>query len=176
VKTKVTLAALATTAAFAFPLAVQAAKPQTISLTVTMHFASATTATGTWTATSDLAVLNSKSGTVVQTAKITGKGKGKGTKTGQIVHGRKVVTAFDDTFVIQYNGGVKPTGATPSEVKGRFVFKKGTGAYTGLHGKGRIHATLDSASGAITAVYTGNAHVGEVARQKGSRRRSPSTD
>jgi hypothetical protein len=158
----VKLAALAAFAAFAvavLPVAAQASKPQAISLTVTMHFTSATTATGTWTSTSDLTVLNGKSGTVVQTTKITGKGKGKSKKTGQVVHGRKVVTASDGTFVIQFNGGLKPTGATTSEVNGRFVLKKGTGAYKGLHGNGKIHATLDSSSGAITAVYTGKAHV-----------------
>jgi len=159
VKTKLTLAALATVAAVAFPLAAHASKPQAMSLTFTMHFTSATTATGTWTSTSDLAVLSGKSGTVVQTMKITGKGKGKGKKTGQVVHGRKVVTASDGTFILQFNGGIKPTGATTSEVNGRFVLKKGTGAYAGLHGTGKIHATLDSASGAITAVYTGKAHV-----------------
>jgi hypothetical protein len=142
-----------------FPLAAQASKPRAISLTFTMHFTSATTATGTWTSTSDLTVLNGKSGTVVQTTKVTGQGKGKGKKTGQVVHGRKVVTASDGTFVIQFNGGLKPTGATTSEVNGRFVLKKGTGAYKGLHGNGKIHATLDSSSGAITAVYTGKAHV-----------------
>ena len=143
----------------AFPFAAQASKPETVSLTFTMHSTSATTATGTWTSTSDLTALNGKSGTVVQTTKITGKGKGKGKKTGQVVHGRKVVTASDGTFVIQFNGGLKPTGATTSEVNGRFVLKKGTGAYKGLHGNGKIHATLDSSSGAITAVYTGKAHV-----------------
>ena len=158
-KIKLTAAAVMTLAFAALPLAAQAAKPQAVSLTFTMHFTSATTATGTWTSTSDLTVLNGKSGTVVQTTKITGKGKGKGKKTGQIVHGRKVVTASDGTFVIQFNGGLKPTGATTSEVNGRFVFKKGTGAYKGLHGNGKIHATLDSSSGAITAVYTGKAHV-----------------
>ena len=141
------------------PLTAQAAKPQAISLTFMMHFTSATTATGTWTSTSDLAVLNGKSGTVVQTTRMTGKGKGKGKKTGQVVHGRKAVTASDGTFVIQFAGGLKPTGATTSEVNGRFVLKQGTGAYAGLHGTGKIHATLDSSSGAITAVYTGKAHV-----------------
>jgi len=141
------------------PLAAQASKPQSISLTFTMHFTSGTTATGTWTSTSDLTVLNGKSGTVVQTTKITGKGKGKGNKAGQVVHGRKVVTAADGTFVIEFRGGLKPTGTTTSEVNGRFVLKKGTGAYQGLHGSGKIHATLDSSSGAITATYTGKAHV-----------------
>jgi hypothetical protein len=158
-KRKVKLALLTTLAAVALPLAAHAARPQSISLTFTMHFTSATTATGTWTSTSELAVLNGKSGTVVQTTKITGKGKGKGKKTGQVVHGRNVVTASDGTFIIQFNGGINPTGATTSEVNGRFVLKKGTGAYAGLHGTGKIHATLDSASGAITAVYTGKAHV-----------------
>lgn len=146
-------------AAIAVPLAAQASKPQAISLTFTMHFTSATTATGTWTSTSTLPVLNGKSGTVVQTTKITGKGKGKGKKSGQVVHGRKAVTASDGTFVIQFNGAVKQTGATTSEVNGRFVLKTGTGAYTGLHGSGKIHATLDSASGAITATYAGKAHL-----------------
>jgi hypothetical protein len=158
-KTKITLTALATAALLAFPLAAQASKPRAISLTFTMHFTGPTTATGTWTSTSDLAVLNAKSGTVVQTTKITGKGKGKGTKTGQVVHGRKAVTASDGTFVIQFVGGLKPTGATTSEVNGRFVLKNGTASYKGLHGSGKIHATLDSSSGAITAVYTGKAHV-----------------
>jgi hypothetical protein len=158
-KRKVKLRVLAPLVALALPLTAQAAKPQAISLTFTMHLTTATTATGTWTSTSDLAVLNGKSGTVVQTTKVTGKGKGKGKKTGQVVHGRKVVTASDGTFTIQFNGGIKPTGATTSEVNGRFVLKKGTGAYAGLHGTGKIHATLDSASGAITAVYTGKAHV-----------------
>jgi hypothetical protein len=153
------LVALAVGSVLAFPLAAQASKPQAISLTFTMHFTSAMTATGTWTSTSDLTVLNAKSGTVVQTTKITGKGKGKGKKTGQVVHGHKVVTASDGTFVIDFRGGVKSTGATTSEVNGRFVLKKGTGAYKGLHGTGKIHATLDSSSGAITAVYTGKAHV-----------------
>ncbi len=143
----------------AFPLAAEASKPKAISLTFTMHFTGPTTATGTWTSTSDLPVLNGKSGTVVQTTKITGKGKSKGQKTGQVVHGRKQVTASDGTFVIQFVGGLKPTGATTSEVNGRFVLKKGTGAYAGLHGTGKIHATLDSSSGAITAVYTGKAHL-----------------
>src|SRR6266516_4046208 len=152
-----TLVALGTLAAF--PLAAQASKPQAISLTFTMHFTSATTATGTWTSTSDLTVLNGKSGTVVQTTKITGKGKGKGKKTGQVVHGHKVVTASDGTFVIDFRGGLKPTGTTTSEVNGRFVLKKGTSAYEGLHGSGKIHATLDSSSGAITATYTGKAHL-----------------
>jgi hypothetical protein len=151
----VALAALATLALGAFALGAQASKPQAVSLTFTMHFTGPTTATGTWTSTSDLTVLNGKSGTVVQTTKITGKGKGKGKKTGQIVHGRKAVTASDGTFVIEFRGGLEPTGATTSEVNGRFVLKKGTGAYQGLHGSGKIHATLDSSSGAIVATYTG---------------------
>jgi hypothetical protein len=156
---RLTIAALTVLAVIAFPLAAQASKPQAVSLTFTMHFTSATTATGTWTATSDLTVLNAKSGTVVQTTKITGKGKGKGKKTGQVVHGRKAVTASDGTFVIEFRGGLKPTGATTSEVNGRFVLKKGTGAYKGLHGNGKIHATLDSSTGAILASYTGKAHL-----------------
>jgi hypothetical protein len=158
-KTKLTLATLAIAAAIGFPLAAQASKPQAISLTFTMHFTSTTTATGTWTSTSELAVLHGKSGTVVQTTRITGKGKGKGKKTGRVVHGGKQVTASDGTFVLQYVGALKATGATTSEVNGRFVLKKGSGAYSGLHGTGRIQATLDSASGSITAVYTGKAHV-----------------
>ncbi len=158
-KTKLMLTALATLAVVASPLTAQASKPQAISLTFTMHFTGTTTATGTWTSTGDLAVLSGKSGTVVQTTRITGKGKGKGKKTGQVVHGRKAVTASDGTFVIQFVGGLKSTGATTSEVNGRFVLKKGTGAYTGLRGTGKIHATLDSSSGAVTAVYTGKAHL-----------------
>jgi hypothetical protein len=156
---KAKIASIAAIAAVALPLSAQAAKPQTISLTFTMHSTSATTATGTWTSTSDLSVLNGKSGTAVQTTKITGRGKGKGKKTGQVVHGRKQVTASDGTFVLQFVGGIKPTGATTSEVNGRFVLKKGTDAYAGLHGTGKIHAMLDSSSGSITAVYTGKAHV-----------------
>jgi hypothetical protein len=155
-------AALATLATFVLatvPIAAQASKPQPISLTFTMHFTSPMTATGTWTSTSDIAVLTGKSGTVVQTTKITGKGKGKGEKTGQVVHGHKVVTASDGTFVIDFRGGLKPTGTTTSEVNGRFVLKKGTGAYKGLHGNGKIHATLDSSTGAIVATYTGRAHL-----------------
>jgi hypothetical protein len=155
-----TIATLTVFAAAALlPLVAEASKPQAISLTFTMHSTSATTATGTWTSTSTLAVLNGKAGTVVQTTKITGKGKGKGKKTGQVVHGREAVTASDGTFVIQFQGGVKSTGATTSEVDGHFVLKKGTGAYAGLHGSGKIHATLDSSSGAITATYTGKAHL-----------------
>ena len=156
---RLTIAAFTVFVAVALTAAAQASKPQAVSLTFTMHFTSATTATGTWTSTSDLTALNGKSGTVLQTTKITGKGKGKGKKTGQVVHGHKVVTASDGTFVIDFRGGVKPTGATTSEVNGRFVLKKGTGAYKGLHGNGRIHATLDSSSGAITATYTGKAHL-----------------
>ena len=156
---RLTIAAFTVFVAVALTAAAQASKPQAVSLTFTMHFTSATTATGTWTSTSDLAVLNGKSGTVVQTTKMTGKGKGKGKKTGQVVHGHKVVTASDGTFVIDFRGGLKPTGATTSEVNGRFVLKKGTGAYKGLHGNGRIHATLDSSSGAITATYTGKGHL-----------------
>jgi hypothetical protein len=151
--------ALIVVAAAVLPLSAQASKPQSVSLTFTMHFTSATTATGTWTSTGDLTVLNAKSGTVIETTKITGKGKGKGKKAGQVVHGHKIITASDGTFVIDFRGGLKPTGATTSEMNGRFVLKKGTGAYKGLHGNGKIHATLDSSSGAITAVYTGKAHV-----------------
>jgi hypothetical protein len=147
--------------AIALPLAAQASKSQPISLTFTMHSTSAMTAAGTWTSTSTLAILSGKSGTVVQTTKITGKGKGKGKKAGQVVHGREVVTASDGTFLLQFKGHIKATGTTTSEVNGRFVLKKGTGAYAGLHGRGKIHATLDSASGAITATYTGKAHLEE---------------
>jgi hypothetical protein len=156
---RIKLTLLAALAIAVLPLAAYAAKPQAVSLTFTMHFTGPTTSTGTWTSTGSLTVLSGKSGTVVQTTKITGKGKGKGKKTGQVVHGRKAVTASDGTFVIQFVGGLKPTGATTSEVNGRFVLKKGTGAYAGLHGTGKIHATLDSSTGAITAVYTGKAHV-----------------
>jgi hypothetical protein len=155
-KTRITVILFVAVIASALPA--QAAKPQTISLTFTMHFTSATTASGTWTSASQLPLLQGKSGTVVQTTRITGQGKGKGSKTGQVIHGRKVVTASDGTFVIQFTGGLKPTGATTSEVNGRFVLKKGTGAYSRLHGTGKIHAMLDSASGSITAVYTGKAH------------------
>lgn len=158
-KIKLTAGSLMIFALAVFPLTAHASKPQAVSLTFTMHFTSPTTATGAWTSTSDLTVLNGKSGTVVQTTKITGKGKGKGKKTGQVVHGHKVVTASDGTFVIEFRGGLKPTGTTTSEVNGRFVLKKGTGAYQGLHGSGKIHATLDSSSGAITATYTGKAHL-----------------
>lgn len=150
---------LVAVAVLAVALPAQAAKPEAISLTFTMHSTTATTATGTWTSASDLAALHAKSGTVVQTTKITGKGKGKGAKKGQVVHGLEQVTAADGTFLIQFVGGIKPTGATTSEVNGRFVLKKGTGAYSGLHGTGRIHASLDSVSGSITAAYTGKAHV-----------------
>jgi hypothetical protein len=124
-----------------------------------MHSTGPNTATGTWTSASDLAVLNGKSGTVVQTTRISGKGKGKGKKAGQVVHGRNFVTASDGTFELQFVGGIKPTGATTSEMNGRFVLKKGKDAYAGLRGTGKIHATLDSSSGAITAVYTGKAHL-----------------
>jgi hypothetical protein len=147
-------------AVLAVALPAQAAKPQAISLTITMHSTSATTATGNWTSTTELPALHGKSGTVAQTMRITGKGKGKGAKAGQVVHGLEHVTVSDGTFVIQFVGSMKPTGATTSEVNGRFVLKKGTGAYSGLHGTGKIHATLDSGSGSITAVYTGKAHVG----------------
>jgi hypothetical protein len=146
-------------AAIAVSLPAQAAKPQAISLTLTMHSTSATTATGTWTSRSDLPLLHGKSGTVVQTATINGKGKAKGAKAGQVAHGREQLTASDGTFVIQFVAGNKSTGATTSEVNGRFVLKKGTGAYSGLHGTGKIHATLDSASGSITAVCRGRAHL-----------------
>jgi len=146
-------------AVLAVALPAQAAKPQAISLTFTMQSTSATTATGSWTSASDLPALHGKSGTVVQTTRITGKGKGNGAKAGRVAHGLEHVTASDGTFVIQFVGAMKPTGATTSEVNGRFVLKKGTGAYSGLHGTGKIHATLDSASGSITAVYTGKAHV-----------------
>jgi hypothetical protein len=146
-------------AVLAVALPAQAAKPQAISLTFTMHSTSATTATGSWTSTSDLPALHGKSGTVVQTTRITGKGKGKGAKAAQVAHGLEHVTASNGTFVIQFVGAIKPTGATSSEVNGRFVLKKGTGAYSGLHGTGKVHATLDSASGSITAVYMGKAHV-----------------
>jgi hypothetical protein len=156
---KTRIAAIFFVAITASALPAQAAKPQPISLTFTMHATTATTATGTWTSASELPALHGKSGTVMQTTRITGKGKGKGKKAGQVMHGREAVTASDGTFVIQFVGGVKPTGATTSEVNGRFVLKKGTGAYSGLHGTGKIHATLDSASGAITAVYTGKAHL-----------------
>ena len=151
--------ALATLVMATLPVAAHASKPQVISITFTMHFTGPTTATGTWTSSGSLTVLSGKSGTVVQTTRITGKGKGTGKKAGQVVHGRKVASASDGTFVIQFVGGLKPTGATTSEVNGRFVLKKGTGAYAGLHGTGKIHATLDSSTGAITAVYTGKAHV-----------------
>jgi hypothetical protein len=50
-------------------------------------------------------------------------------------------------------------GATSSQVNGRLALKKGTGADAGLRGTGRIHASLDSWSGAIGAVETGRAHV-----------------
>jgi hypothetical protein len=153
------LAFLFGVAVLSVALPAQATRPQSISLTVTMHVTSAATATGMWTSSSDLPLLHGKSGTVAQTTKITGKGKSKGSKTGQVVHGLEHVTASDGTFVIQFVGPVKPTGGTTSEVNGRFVLKKGTGAYSGLHGTGKIHATLDSASGSITAVYTGKAHV-----------------
>jgi len=155
---KTRIAAILFVAIIASSLPAQAAKPQTISLTFAMHFTSATTATGTWTSASQLPLLQGKSGTVVQTTRITGKGKSKGAKTGQIIHGLNQVTAPDGTFVTQFVGGIKPTGATTSEVNGRFVLKKGTGAYSRLHGTGKVHATLDSASGSITAVYTGKAH------------------
>jgi hypothetical protein len=145
-------------ALLAAALPAQAAKPQAISLTFTMHFTSATTASGSWTSTSDLPALHGKSGTAVQTTRITGKGKGKGAKAGRVVHGLEHVIAPDGAFTIQFVGAMKPTGATTSEVNGRFVLKKGTGAYSRLHGTGTIHATLDSASGSITAVYTGKAH------------------
>ena len=69
------------------------------------------------------------------------------------------IRRYRDGLCKRLVGGLKSTGTTTSEVNGRFVLKKGTGAYVGLHGTGKIHATLDSASGAITAVYTGRAHV-----------------
>jgi hypothetical protein len=147
-------------AALSAALPAQAGKPRPVSLTFTMHSTSATTATGSWTSTSDFPALHGKSGTVAQTMKITGKGEGRGAKVGQVMHGLAQATAPDGTFVIQFLGAMKPTGATSAEVNGRFVLKKGTGAYFGLHGTGKIHATLDSASGSITAVYTGRAHVG----------------
>ena len=156
-KTKIPL--LLGVAVLAVALPAQAAKPQAITLTFTMHFTSETTATGSWTSATDLPALHGKSGTVVQTTRITGKGKGKGAKAGRVVHGLEHATASDGTFVIQFVGAMKPTGATSSEVNGRFVLKKGTGAYSGLHGTGKIHAELDSASGSITAVYPGKAHV-----------------
>jgi hypothetical protein len=124
-----------------------------------MHSTGTTTATGSWTSTTDLTALHGKSGTVVQTMRITGKGRGKGAKAGQVVHGLEHVIASDGTFTMQFVGAMKPTGTTTSEVNGRFVLKKGTGAYSGLHGTGKMHATLDSASGSITAVSSGKAHV-----------------
>ena len=95
-----------------------------------------------------------------KTTKITGKGKGKGWKIGQIVHGRKVVTASDGTFLLEFRGGLKSTGASTSEVNGRFVLKKGTNAYKGLHGSGQDPCDARLPVGLlITAVDTGKAHV-----------------
>lgn len=136
-----------------------AAPGKSISMTFTMHFTGATTAEGTWVASGDLPLLAGKSGTVQQKTRITGKGKGKGHRSGLVVHGRKLVTASDGTFVIQFVGPIKPTGATTSTVDGRFVIKHGTGAYKGLHATGKIHAELNSATGAIVATYTGMARV-----------------
>jgi hypothetical protein len=156
---KTKIAAVLGVALLAVALPAQAAKPQPISLTLTMHSTNATTATGSWTSTSDLPALHAKSGTAAQMTRVTGQGKGNGKKTGQNVHGRTQLTATDGTIVLQFVGAIKQNGTTTSEVNGRFVLKKGTGAYSGLHGTGGIHATLDSASGSITAVYTGKAHV-----------------
>jgi hypothetical protein len=49
--------------------------------------------------------------------------------------------------------------ATASQVNGHVALKKGAGAAAGLHRTDRIHPTLDSSSGATTAVCTGKAHV-----------------
>ena len=156
---RIGLLVLATLAALVAVAAVSAGPRKSISMTFSMHFTSATTAVGTWSASGDLALLAGKSGTVEQTTRITGKGKGKGKRLVLVVHGRKKVTASDGTFVIQFVGPIRPTGPATSTVDGRFVLKRGTGAYRHLHAAGKIHAELSSATGAIVATYTGRAHV-----------------
>jgi hypothetical protein len=145
--------------ALASATAASATPPEAVALTFTMTATGPTTASGNWTATGDLAAVAGKSGTVTQTIRITGKGKGKGKKAGQVVHGTKTVTAGDGTFVIKFVGAMKSTGATTFTIDGRFVLRRGTGAYAGLRGTGKIHATLNIATGAIVATYTGKAHV-----------------
>ena len=129
------------TTAVAVPLVAQASRSQSISLTFTMHFTSATTATGNWTSSSDLAVLSGKSGTVVQTTRITGKGKGKGAKTGQVIHGLKHVTASDGTFVLQFSWRHQADRAPPPQ----------RSTEEGRRYRDAVHAKLDSATDSITA-------------------------
>lgn len=145
--------------ALASATAASATPPKTVALTFTMTATGPTTASGGWTSTGDLATLTGKSGTATQTIRITGKGKGKGRKAGQVVHGTKTVTASDGTFVITFVGAMKSTGSTTFTIDGRFALRRGTGAYAGLHGTGKTHATLNTATGAIVATYTGKAHI-----------------
>jgi hypothetical protein len=145
--------------ALAIATAASATPPKAVALTFTMTATGPTTASGSWTAAGDLAALTGKSGTVTQTIKVTGKGKGKGKKAGQVVHGTKTVAASDGTFVIKFVGAMKSTDSTTFAIDGRFVLRRGTGAYAGLRGTGKIHATLNTATGAIVAMYTGKAHI-----------------
>jgi hypothetical protein len=123
--------------ALVVPLAAGATRAMPVTLTFTLNLTSASQASGTWTAETLLPGLAGKSGTAVETFRTSGKGK--------VVHGKKVVSSGSDgSFLIVFNG--------------RFVIKNGKGIYKGLHGTGKIHATLDAQAGTISATYTGKAH------------------
>lgn len=134
--------------ALVVPLAAGATRAMPVTLTFTLNLTSASQASGTWTAETLLPGLAGKSGTAVETFRTSGKGK--------VVHGKKVVSSGSDgSFLIVFNGKTSQNGTV---INGRFVIKNGKGIYKGLHGTGKIHATLDAQAGTISATYTGKAH------------------
>jgi hypothetical protein len=153
--------------AVALPLAASASRPGTLQL----HFSLTSniqqtagkgktqvlTADGTWAtvdANTSLTAMQGKGGTASETVRLTGKGR--------VVHGRKLVmSGTGNSFVIQFNGKTSDGGTT---VKGHYVIKNGKGDYRGLHGTGKVQATLtlDAVTHAVTgidATYTGKAHL-----------------
>jgi hypothetical protein len=153
--------------AVALPLAASASRAGALQLQFTLNSnvqqtagkgkTQVVTAEGTWQtvdANTALVPMQGRSGTASETVRLTGKGR--------VVHGRSLVTSgTGDTFVIQFNGKTSNGGTT---VNGHFVIKSGKGAYKGLHGTGKVQATLtlDSTTQAVTgidATYTGKAHI-----------------
>jgi hypothetical protein len=132
------------------PLASSASEQRRVMISERNQLSSPTTQVGTWVGAGAV----NDAGTVVAEFTLTPMANKA------LLTGTHVLTSSNGTITIQTNAWVRPfPPPTPARAmaEGTWKVTAGTGAYTGLQGRGKVYATADFTTGEITIVRDGSA-------------------
>jgi hypothetical protein len=149
-KTVFILAGAAAAALAALPLAATAHDTKRVVISERMQFVPPNQQTGTWVGTGAI----NDAGNATATFSLTPKRNDR-----QILTGTHVLTSSKGTISVHTRAQVhssSPAAPPRSFAVGRWRITSATGAYAGMKGRGRVLATADFSTGAITIVRDGH--------------------